>query len=253
MGIFDSKWIVEFEYSEGFLSSYKKASMVVEASSEYSAKDKAKDLLKSSFKFVKIISAHKSSGKSEERNASFTPKITITETTEEIITFPSDYQPPVRERTPEEREALREEMRIREENQKRAEKEQRIAKKEKQLRVAKRLHIRAAILGGILSLLTFLFGWLPCWISLFKAKASQTQLEMWIELGHSETDETGQELAADIVKYTQKANSLIWIPFVVLAISILVIVIVVIIVKKQEPQRVEKITKELESIKSEEI
>ena len=76
---------------------------------------------------------------------------------------------------------------------------------------------------------------------------------MWIELGHSETDETGQELAADIAKYTQKANSLIWIPFVVLAISILVIVIVVIIVKKQEPQRVEKIAKELESIKSEEI
>ena len=50
MGFFDSKWIVEFEYSEGFLSSTKKATMVIEASSEYSAKDKAKSVLRLTIK-----------------------------------------------------------------------------------------------------------------------------------------------------------------------------------------------------------
>ena len=57
MGFFDSNWIVEFEYSDSFLGSYKKATMVVEASSEYSAKDKAKSVLKANHKFVKVLSA----------------------------------------------------------------------------------------------------------------------------------------------------------------------------------------------------
>ena len=45
MGLFESKWVVTFEYSNGILSSNKTGSIVVEASSEYSAKNKAKRLL----------------------------------------------------------------------------------------------------------------------------------------------------------------------------------------------------------------
>ena len=78
MGFFDSKWIVEFEYSDSFIGSYKKATMVVEASSEYSAKDKAKAVLKANHKFVKVLSAHKSGGKSEERGTTYTPPRTVT-------------------------------------------------------------------------------------------------------------------------------------------------------------------------------
>ena len=55
MGFFDSKWVVTFEYSNGILSSNKKGSIVVDASSEYSAKDKAKSVLKNSYKYVKIL------------------------------------------------------------------------------------------------------------------------------------------------------------------------------------------------------
>lgn len=59
MGFFDSKWLVEYEYSDGFFSSYKKATIVVDASSEYSAKDTAKRVLNNQHKYVRIIRATK--------------------------------------------------------------------------------------------------------------------------------------------------------------------------------------------------
>ena len=59
MGFFDSKWVVEYEYCNSFLSSYKKGFIVVNASSEYSAKDTAKKVLVNQFKYVKIIKATK--------------------------------------------------------------------------------------------------------------------------------------------------------------------------------------------------
>lgn len=57
MGFFDSKWVVTFEYSNGIFSANKTGSIVVEASNEYSAKDKAKGVLKGSYKCVTILSA----------------------------------------------------------------------------------------------------------------------------------------------------------------------------------------------------
>lgn len=62
MGFFDSKWTVEFEYSDGFLSSYKKATIVVEASSEYDAKSKANSILKPQHKYFHILKIFKSDG-----------------------------------------------------------------------------------------------------------------------------------------------------------------------------------------------
>ena len=92
---------------------------------------------------------------------------------------------------------------------------------------------------------------MPCWISLFKANVAKSQLETWIELGHSESDATGQNYSADIAKYTEQAKSIIWLPFVILVVAFLVIVILVILVKKQEPSRVEKISNDLEELKRE--
>ena len=59
MGFFDSKWIVEYEYSNSFFCFYKKETIVVDASSEYDAKDTAKKVLSNQFKYVKIIRATK--------------------------------------------------------------------------------------------------------------------------------------------------------------------------------------------------
>lgn len=67
MGLFDTNWIVEFEYSEGFFSSYKKATIEVQASSEYGAKDKAKAVLKPKYNYLKIIGVYKSDSKNNKR------------------------------------------------------------------------------------------------------------------------------------------------------------------------------------------
>lgn len=59
MGFFDSQWIVYYEYSTGFFSSYKKASIVVEASSRYDAERKAKSVLRPLYKYLRIRKVEK--------------------------------------------------------------------------------------------------------------------------------------------------------------------------------------------------
>ena len=59
MGFFDSKYIVEYEYSNGFFSGWTKAKIEIDASGEYDAKDKAKKMLKQLYKNVQIKSARK--------------------------------------------------------------------------------------------------------------------------------------------------------------------------------------------------
>lgn len=56
MSFFDSDWIVEYEYSDGFLSTNKKSNKVIRASSEYDAKSKAEAILKQQYRYVWIRS-----------------------------------------------------------------------------------------------------------------------------------------------------------------------------------------------------
>lgn len=242
MGFWDSKWIVEFEVSKGVFSSNKRGTLVVEASSEYSAKDKAKGLLKVDYSYVKILSAHKSGGREEERKATFSPTVTITE--KQIMHSESK---PQRELSPEERELLLEQMRQKEAVKKQKEKLNEVERKAKAVKKAAVYHIRMAIISGIISLVAFLFGWIPHWISLFKVAASKSQLQMWIELGHSESDATGQEFADDIAKYTKEANSVLWIPFVILGIGIIVTILVFLVSRGKTQSKVDKASEDLKS------
>lgn len=243
MGFFDTKWIVEFEFSSGILSSNKKGSMVVEASSETDAKSKAKSILKASYSYVKILSAHKSSGKSEESKTTYTPHVTVTEKPNTSTSF--SERPPHRELSPQERETVLEQMRQREAIQKQKEKLNEVERKAKTVKKAAIYHIRMAILSGTMSLAAFLLGWIPYWISLFKATASKSQLQMWVELGHSESDATGQEYVAEITKYTKEANSVLWIPFVILGIGVITTILVFILSKRKTQGKVDKASDEL--------
>ena len=249
MGLLDKKWIVEFEYSDGVFSSYKKGTMVVDASSKFSAEDRAKSVLKNSYKFVKIISAHESSGKDEERKANFKPKVderakptysAPTQRSEETRTSSAH-----RKLSPEEREAILSEIKAREELQKKRAKLNEIEHKAKRFKKASKYHIRMTILSGILSLIAFLLGWIPCWINLIMAGVSNYQLQMWVELGHSESDTTGQEFAANIQKYTEQANSVTWIPFVILAVGFAITVVVFMISKGKMPVKKEAAEQDL--------
>ena len=58
MGLFDKEYIVEYEYSDGFLFSYKKGVTSITESNEYSAKRKAKEMLEGTYKYVHIVSVY---------------------------------------------------------------------------------------------------------------------------------------------------------------------------------------------------
>ena len=141
MGFFDSKWVVTFEYSNGILSSNKTGSIVVEASSEYSAKDKAKSVLKGSYKYVKVLSAVKADSKG--RPIVSPAPVTITEERSSYVPSPT----PTRELTPEEREERRLRRIAEEAELERQRKERAIALKEKQIKKAQTSPIRNCILS----------------------------------------------------------------------------------------------------------
>ena len=245
MGFFDTNWIVEFEYSQGIISSNKKGTIVVEASSEYDAKNKAQSVLKGSYRFVKILSAHRSSGRSEENKASYKPKINVVEKSQD-----STYQreaPPRRELSPEERALLLEQLRQKEEVRKQKEKLGEIENKAKAVKRAAIYHIRMTILAGILSAVAFLFSWIPHWIDLLFVASNKTMLREWLDLGHSESDDFAQECLANIDKYTKQANSVLWIPFVILAIGIIITIAVFLLSRNKAQAKVDKASDELKT------
>ena len=245
MGFLDSKWIVEFEYSSGIFSSNKKGTIVVEASSEYDAERKAKSVLKGSYSYVKILSAHKSTGKSEENKSTFKPKVTAVEKSQS-----TKYQsntPPRRELTPEERELIREQLRRKEAAKKQQEKLCQVEIKAKAVKRASIYHIRMAILAGILSAVAFLLSWVPYFVLYLPAVVGKSELSLWLELGHSETDEYSIELKEGIAKATEEANKVLWIPFVVLSIGIVTTIAVLFLSKRKTQFKVDKASEDLKT------
>lgn len=255
MGFFDSKWIVEFEYSDSFIGSYKKATMVVEASSEYSAKDKAKSVLKANHKYVKVLSAHKSGGKSEERGTTYKPSYTTT-----VRETPVVHSEPVthtvhhesRPLTAEERERMNREAEERRIERERQEKQRKISAKEKEIKKIEFSPIKSLIIALAISFGAFFFGWIPHWVCKSMEKSSRWALEQWIELGHSETDSFGQELVAEINQRQAAANGVLWIPFVILGVGVVITVLVYLNSRKKVPTKLEKAKNELQALKSQE-
>ena len=254
MGLFSKKYIVEFEYSNSFFGSNKKGTMVVEASSQTSAMSQAKSVLKANFTYVKVLSAHESGGKSEERNVTWIPSSTVTvrETHSSITTSSSNsYAHSTNHVITDKERAYREaERRAKELEYKKLEKERKIESKKKEIKKIQSAPTRNGIIASILSLVAFLLGWIPHWVALAKVKATQNQLQMWVDLGHSKTDSYGQELLADIDKYSKEANSVIWIPFAILVIGVVIIIIVIVVSKKKVPSKLNIARQELENLEN---
>ena len=245
MGFFDTKWIVEFEFSQGLFSSNKKGTVVVEASSEYDAKNKAQSVLKGSYSFVKVLSAHKSSGRSEENKASYKPTVNVIEKSPGP-TYRSDVIPR-RELSPEERALRLEQLRQKEEIRKQKEKLKEIEVKAKAVKKSAVYHIRMAVFASILSAVAFLLGWIPYWINLMLVSSNKVMLQEWLDLGHSESDEFAQECLINIDKYTKQTNSVLWIPFVIIGISIVTTIAVFLLSKNKTQIRVDKASKALKT------
>ena len=196
---------------------------------------------------MKILSAEKADSKGRPIKTT-PPSVTITEERSSYTPSSNSSYTPTRELTPEEREERRL-RRMAEEAELERNRKERVAAKEKQISKAKKAPIRNAILSGVLSLVAFFFGWIPHWVGLAKTNASKNALDMWIELGHSKTDSYGQELVADIERYSNEASSVLWVPFVILAIGIVILALVFIFSKKNVPAKVAKLEEELRKVK----
>lgn len=74
MGLFfhEDEYEVEFEFADGFFSRYKKGYISVKATSEYTAKDSAKNVLSAQYKYVHILSAHKCSDLNSRNSSRYT-------------------------------------------------------------------------------------------------------------------------------------------------------------------------------------
>ena len=249
MGFFDSKWIVEFEYSDSFIGSYKKSSMVVEAASEYSAKDKAKSVLKANHKYVRVLSAHKSGGKAEERNTSYKPTYTSTvrETPSYSAPISSSEHHESRAISKEEMAEMERKIAERRAEVARIEKKNKITAKEREI---KNSPVRNMIIGYFASLGAFLLGWIPHWVLKAMENSARISLQMWIDLGHSASDSFGQELTAEISQRQAAANGTLWIPFAMLGIGIVISIVLFFMSKKKVPAKLNEAQKELDLLKS---
>lgn len=242
MGLFDKKWIVEFEASKGVFSSTKKQNMVVEATSKYDAERVAKSILKPNFSYIKILSISENQGNSSNRDNLYKPPVNTVKTNQDMSTKTRSTQ-----MTAEQRKDAKLKIKLDECDNLRW----KIAQKEKQIKRTPYNPIKTGIVGALCAFSAFAIGWVPHGIYKNFENASRTSLNDWVEFGHSESDSHGQELLANIQKYSEKADSVIWIPFVVLAISIVLLVVAVFVSKKKVPAQQEKAKSQLENLKKE--
>lgn len=242
MGLFSKKWVVEFEASKGIFSSIKKQSIVVEATSKYDAERVAKSILRSDFSYVKVLSVYENQGNSLNKDNLYKPQVNTIET---------NYDAPTKTRSAQITAAQRSDAKLKIKLDKCDMIKWRIYKKEKQIRRIPFNPIKTAIVGALCAFSAFAIAWVPHGIYKTFENASRTSLEYWIELGHSENDSYGQELLADVQNYAEKANSLIWIPFVVLAVSLVLLVVAIIVSKKNVPAEQEKAKSQVEELKKE--
>ena len=222
MGFFSRKWDVEFEGSKGFLSSIKKQVIVVEANSESEAKRVAKSILNNDYSYIKVLSAREHGQKVAN---TYTPNAKVSDV---------GFQ---KEMAPEERAKRRDDAKFQQKLNEYEILQWRINKQERYIKHLPNSWIKTIIIGAILSLMAFLLGWTPYWAFKGFESASRMSLNDWIELGHSETDSFAIELKENATRYAETADTLIWIPFVVLAIVIVITILLVILTKKNIPNK----------------
>ena len=244
MGFFNSKWIVEFEFSKGLLSSNKKGTMVVEATSEYSAKDIAKKVLRGIYSYVKILSAHKSSGRAEEKQVTFkTPQVTIEENpTIPNVNYSSQKSYVSSSYT---RQKTKEEIREEEREIERRIKESKIQSKKNEIKRFERKPVLTGIFLSIGSLFMFLLGWIPHWFWNTKAKEDKELLEWYYGVGHKPSEELSIEITESIEHAEKMSSAAICIPFILLALGIGLTVLLVVLSKKKNKVKIEKAQEEL--------
>ncbi len=216
MSIFHLKWIVEIEYSDGFLSSNKKDTVIVDAKNDYEAKQKVKKDPQYSHKYLWIRSV----------------KLYNSATKEDVEEEPIISRP-LTQKEKEENEAQR---LLYEQEFKEKQKQKELANKELKIKRINRSPITAGIVGGIITLIAFLLGWIPYWYWDYQRSICKSNLETMLNLGHTMSEPYMQQLYTEGLHAKEMRDSVIWIPFVILAIGI-VLTIVILTVKSKTKEK----------------
>ena len=214
MGLFDLKWIVEIEYSDGFFSSNKKDAVIVDAKNDYEAKQKVKKdpQFYHKYRWIRSVKLYNQNVKVDvEEDPSTTRKLT--------------------QKEKEENEA---QQRLYEKEFIEKQKQKELAIKEAKIRKIKRFPITAGIVGGVITLIAFLLGWIPYWYWDYQRSICKSNLETMFNLGHTMSEPYLQQLYSEGLRAKEMRNSVIWIPFVILGVGIVVTIVVVVLKNKSK-------------------
>ena len=150
---------------------------------------------------------------------------------QQVIETSSHSSQPI---TPQERA----EMHTRWEEQERQEQAERkrreIAINEAKIRRIKRSPITAGIVGGIITLIAFLLGWIPYWYWDYQRSICKSNLETMFSLGHTMSEPYMQQLYSEGLHAKEMRDSVVWIPFAILAVGIVLTIVVVVYKTKQK-------------------
>lgn len=219
------KYIVEFEYCKGLLDNYKKSTMLVDAYSDREALKSAERVLKAEFRYVKVISAHPSSGYSEEKTVKWSP--TIKTTTKEVAkpSFSTPkYEEPTREMTEQEKEEYVNFLKSVQDN-----------KNQEKIRKAP---VKALVIGVLLSLVVFLLGWIPYWAHNGSLKSIREQIEWYQKMGYDPSSEIVQEAYRKGLSVKASRDGCLCIPFILLGVAIIITIIVFVHKKNQANEKI---------------
>lgn len=225
------KYIVEFEYCKGLLDNYKKSTMLVDAYSDKEALSSAERVLKAEYRYVKVISAHPSSGYSEEKTVKWSPTI---KTTTKVVAKPSfstpKYEEPTREMTEQEKEDYVNYL-----------KDVNSRNKQKQIDKVRKGPYISLFVGFVCSLLAFLLGWIPYWALNGSLKSIREQIEWYQKMGYDPSSEIVQEAYQKGLSVKAARDGSVCVPFILLGVALIITIIVFVYKKKHVEEKIKAI------------
>ena len=151
--------------------------------------------------------------------------------------------------TPQERAEMHARWEEQEKQEQAGRKQREVAAQQAKINKINRSPITAGIVGGIITLIAFLLGWIPYWYWDYHRAISKSNLETLFNLGHTMSEPYMQELYSEGLYAKEMRDSVIWIPFVILAVGIVSTIVVVILKNKTKLKRLIVTRKELEELK----
>lgn len=94
--------------------------------------------------------------------------------------------------------------------------------------------IIAGIVGGIITLIAFLLGWIPYWYWDYQRSICKSNLETMFNLGHTINEPYMQQLYSEGLHAKEMRDSVVWIPFAILGVGIALTIVVVILKSKSK-------------------